>query len=36
MRGHVWFIGVSSVHPGHMLNEINFKISLEILFYREL
>ena len=25
------FVGVSSVHPGQMLNEINFKISLEII-----
>ena len=25
MRGWVWFIGVSSVHPGQMVNEINFK-----------
>ena len=25
MRGHIWFIGVSSVHPGQMITEINFK-----------
>ena len=25
MRGHVWFVGVSSVHPGQMVTEINFK-----------
>ena len=25
MRGHIWFIGVGSVHPGEMTNEINFK-----------
>ena len=25
MRGHVQFIGVSSVHPGQMVTEINFK-----------
>ena len=25
MRGHVWFIGVSSVHPAQMVTEINFK-----------
>ena len=30
MRGHVWFIGVSPVHPGQMVNEINFK------FYKDL
>ena len=26
MRGHIQFIGVSSVHPGQMVTEINFKI----------
>ena len=25
MRGHIWFIGVSTVHPGQMVTEINFK-----------
>ena len=25
MRGCIWFIGVSSVHPGQMVTEINFK-----------
>ena len=25
MRDHIWFIGVSTVHPGQMVNEINFK-----------
>ena len=25
MMGHIWFIGVSSVHPGQMVTEINFK-----------
>ena len=30
MRGHIWFVGVSSLHPGQMVNEINFK------FYKDL
>ena len=30
MRGHIQFIGVSLVHPGQMVNEINFK------FYKDL
>ena len=25
MRGHIQFIGVSTVHPGQMVTEINFK-----------
>ena len=25
MRGHVQFVGLSSVHPGQMVTEINFK-----------
>ena len=25
MRGHIWFIGVSTVHPGQMVTEINFQ-----------
>ena len=25
MRGHVQFVGVSSVHPGQMVTERNFK-----------
>ena len=30
MRGHIQFVGVGSVHPGQMTNEINFK------FYKDL
>ena len=30
MRGHVQFIGVSSVHPGQMVNEINFKFHKDL------
>ena len=25
MRGHIWFVGVSTVHPGQMVTEMNFK-----------
>ena len=35
MRGYIWFIGVSSVHTGQMVNEIKFKV-LVILFYKDL
>ena len=30
MRGYIQFIGMISVHPGQMVNEINFK------FYKDL
>ena len=32
MRGHVQFAGVSSVHPGQMVNEINSKLVLKNLY----
>ena len=25
MRGHIWFFGVSTVHPGQMVTEITLK-----------
>ena len=27
---HLWFVGVSSVHPGQMVTEINFKFCKEL------
>ena len=30
MRGHIWFFGLNSVHPGQMVNEINFKFDKDL------